>query len=182
MSDYKFQVLEVHTLHVRDFSGEKIVQALGDFRELSVNTACVESEMRAVIFPVRRILVKVFPFMIIFLAGLVLTFMITLYNYPVAFRIIRPAALFCGGAGMFDSVRKILSERKVLLSLTRDKALEKIAFKCAVESAPAKYNDNDLSYILVDEIKRAESPEELAEKYNLLPAISRKAIELVNRE
>ena len=83
---------------------------------------------------------------------------------------------------MFDSVRKILSERKVLLSLTRDKALEKIAFKCAVESAPAKYNDNDLSYILVDEIKRAESPEELAEKYNLLPAISRKAIELVNRE
>lgn len=180
MSDYKFQVLEVHTLHVRDFSGEKIIQALGDFRELSVNTACVESEMRAVIFPVRRILVKIFPFGIIFLAGLVLTFMITLYNYPAAFRIIGPAGLFCGVTGMFDSVRKILSERKVLLSLTRDNALERIAFKCAVVSAPAKYKDNDLSYIPVDEIKSAGSPEELAEKYNLLPAISRKAVKLVN--
>ena len=182
MSGYKFHVLEVHTLHVRDFNGEKIIQALGDFRYLSVNTACVESEMQAVIFPVRRILVKVFPFMIIFLAGLVLTFMITLYNYPVAFRIIGPAALFCGVTGTFDSVRKILSERKILLSLTQDEALNKVAFKCAVKSAPAKYKDNDLSYIPVDEIKCAGSPEELAEKYNILPAISRKAIELVNRE
>ena len=182
MSEYKFHVLEVHTLHVRDFNGEKIIQALGDFKYLSVNSACVDSEMQAVIFPVKKILVKAFPFMIIFLAGLILTFMITLYNYPVAFRIIGPVAIFCGGTGTFDSVRKILSERKILLSLTQDEALNKIAFKCAVKSAPAKYKDNDLSYIPVDEIKRAESPEELAEKYNLLPAISRKAIELVNRE
>ena len=183
MSEYKFHVLEVHTLHVRDFTGEKIIQALGDIKYLSVSSACVDSEMQAVIFPVRRILVKALPFMIIFFAGLILTFMITLYNnYPMAFRIIGPAGLFCGSAGMFESVRKILSERKILLSLTQDEALNKIAFKCAVKSAPAKYNDNDLSYIPVDEIKSVKSPEELAEKYNLLPAISRKAFELINRK
>ena len=49
-----------------------------------------------------------------------------------------------------------------------------------LKTAPKKFNDNDITYIPIDEETLKLKPEELASKYNLLPAISKKVYNLIH--
>ena len=42
--DYHFRVLQVQTLHVRDFGKNSKIQALGDFEEYDVCAACAQEK------------------------------------------------------------------------------------------------------------------------------------------
>ncbi|MBQ6664030.1 MAG: hypothetical protein IJM68_00430, partial [Synergistaceae bacterium] len=54
----RFRVLEVHTLHIRDFDGERVIQALGEFQEYDVCTACASEEVQALLLPAKRIVMR----------------------------------------------------------------------------------------------------------------------------
>ena len=46
-NDYHFRVLQVQTLHVRDFGKNSRIQALGDFEQYSVCAVCAEEKYAA---------------------------------------------------------------------------------------------------------------------------------------
>ena len=73
-----------------------------------------------------------------------------------------------------------MAQRKILMN--SDKALEISAWQCALKNAPKKFNDNDLTYIQINDDTKNLTPEELTVKYNLLPAISQKALKLIRGE
>ena len=181
-SEYSFRVLEIHTLHVRDFDGERLIQSLGEEIVFSVCSACVSSEMRAVLFPAVRILKGSAGFGVLIIAGLVMTLTLSLNAELMgAIRIIGPLAVLTGISGIFGRVREIFSHRKILAGLRENEARKYSAWQCVINNAPKKYNDNDITYIPVDDAMSL-SPEELAVKYGLLPAISRKAYEVIHKE
>ena len=179
IDEFVFHVLEVHTLHVRDFNGERLIQSLGNFQNYKVSTACAEAEARAVLFPLKRILKKCFPFLILFLIGVILIFTLTLQSEIFAVKALGFIAAFVGVSGMISECRKIFEVRKNLKSMTHDEALKFSAWQCMLKTAPKKFNDNDITYIPIDEETLKLKPEELAQKYNLLPAISKKAYNLI---
>ena len=108
-AEYSFRVLEVHTLHVRDFDGERLIQSLGEERVFSVCAACVSSEMRAVLFPAARILKKCAGFGVLILVGLVMSLTLSLNAEMMgAVRILGPLAVLTGISGIIGKIREIL--------------------------------------------------------------------------
>ena len=170
---FRFEVLEVHTLHVRDFGGEKLIQALGDKKEFSVCTACAQSELRAVLFPAGRIARKCWGFGVLVLAGLVLSLTLSLQDVMNALRVLGPLCVFVGLSGIISETQKVLALRREMLSPGEAEALRASAWRCVLLKAPKKYGDNDITYIPLEDAEGL-SPEELAGKYGLLPAISRR--------
>lgn len=180
--EYTFRVLEVHTLHIRDFSGERLVQALGEKRTFEVCAACVSSEMRAALYPAGRISRKCSGFVVLLLAGLGLTLTVSLNPEMMnALRVIGPLAAFVGVSGTIGKVREILAHRKILAGMSESDALHFSAWQCLLNNAPKKYNDNNITYIPIDDALKF-TPEELAVQYGLLSPISRKAYELIHKE
>ena len=171
---YSFHVIEVHTLHIRDFDGERVIQALGEFQDYDICAACASDEVQAVLFPAKRIAMKCLPFMLLGTVGLVLSLTLTLQDVMTALRAIGPLAVFVGVSGMAGKVREILKERETLLGMSRDDALKYSAWQLLLRNAPKKYNDNDITYIPVNKDTLNMKASELSERYGLLPAIADK--------
>ncbi len=183
MNNYRFHALEVHTLHVRDFEGERLIQSLGEFRDFEVSAACAEAEMQAVLFPVKRIFIKTLPFIILFFIGLGFSLTLSMKNNLIfAIRTLGPIALFSGAAGTFSEIKRILEQKKFLSSKAYEERLKISAWQCALKTAPKKFNENDLTYIPINEKTLKLKPEELSEEYNLLPAISKKAFNIITKK
>ena len=176
------KTLEVHTLHIRDFTGERLIQSLGNFRDFEISTACVESEARALLYPGRRIFVKSLPFVALIVVGLALALTLsTMTNIP-ALKALGFMAMFVGVSGIISTVRKNLATRKTFQAMNQAEREKFSAWQCVLSTAPQKYNDNDLTYIPVDEDTFMLDAKGLANKYNLLPAISQKAFNLIHEE
>ena len=181
-AEYSFRVLEIHTLHVRDFDGERVIQSLGEERVFSVCAACVSSEMRAVLFPAVRILKGSAGFGVLILAGLVMTLTLSLNaDMMGAVRILGPLAVLTGISGIFGRVREILGRRKILAGLSENDARRFSAWQCVLNNAPKKYNENDITYIPVDSETSRMTAKELAEKYTLIPAIAVQAHSTISK-
>lgn len=179
--EYTFNVLEIHTLHIRDFSGERLVQAVGESKSYEVCAACVSSEMQAVLYPARRILRGCLGFVLLIAAGLVLSLARRLEGEVWAVRVLGPMAVVVGVIGAVGKVRTVLRERRELEALGREERERVCAWRCLTKNAPHKHGDNDLTYIPVDEACSL-SEKELAVQYDLLPPIARKVYELINKE
>lgn len=178
-----FRVLEVHTLHIRDFNGERIIQTLGELRSYEICTACTLEGVRAFLYPAGMIAVKCLPFMVLAVIGAVLSFALTLNaEMMIALRVIGPIAVFAGVSGVIGRVRDILRVRDELRNMNHDEAMRYSAYTLLLENAPKKYNDNDITYIPVNNETQSMTPSQLAGKYNLLPAISTKAHEIMLKE
>lgn len=182
MSSIKIHTLEVHTLHIRDFGGERLIQALGNFRDFEISTACVESEARALLYPGRRIFVKSLPFVALIIIGIILVLTLSVKSEIPALKALGFMAIFVGLSGIISEVRKNLATRKTFQAMTPDERLKYSTWQCVLKIAPKKYNDNDLTYIPVDDDTKKLSVKELGEKYNLLPAIADKASKLLRGE
>ena len=184
----KFRLLEVHTLHIRDFDGEKIIQALGAFQDYEICTACALRGARVFLYPAKLILRKCFAFMILILAGMILSLLLTVNNsWPglegiFAVKVIGPLAVFVGLSGIFANVREILRVRESVSKMNHDEALRFSAYSLVLKNAPKKYQDNDITYIPVSKESQDMTPSQLAEKYNLLSAIAVKAHKLIQEE
>ncbi len=182
----RFRLLEIHTLHIRDFDGEKIIQALGDFQEYEICTACALEGARVFLYPAKLLLRKCFAFFMLILAGIILSLMLTVNDSFMkeifAVKAIGPLAVIVGLSGIFANVREILRVRESVSKMNHDEALHFSAYRLIIKNAPKKYNDNDITYIPVSKETQRISPSELAEKYNLLSAIAVKAHKLIEEE
>lgn len=177
---YPFRVLEVQTLHVRDFTGEKRVQALGEFRDWTVCGDCAVRWLEESLAPGKRLFKACLPFAIVLVAGVLLTVLVR--SDIRALGLLGPAAIFCGLAGGISSARRILARQKELLALPREEALKRAAWECLLAAAPKKNEDNDLTYIPVDGETRALDKKGLCLRYDLLPAIAAQALERMAKE
>lgn len=181
----KFRVLEVHTLHIRDFDGEKIIQALGEFQDYEICTACALEGVRAFLYPAKLILRKCFAFAVLILAGMILTLTLTVNDsWPLlegvfAVKALGPLAVIVGVSGVIGKVRGILRVRESVNKMNHDEAVRYSAYRLVIKNAPKKYQDNDIAYIPVSRETQSMSASQLAEEYNLLPAISLKAHEML---
>lgn len=169
----KFRALEVHTLHIRDFNGERIVQSLGEIREYEISMACAEREVQALLFPAKRIITKCLPFFLLTILGLALSFLLTFGEFLPALRAIGPIAFLVGLTGIAGKVRESLRERDSVSKMNHDEAVKYSAWTLVLRQAPKKSGDNDVTYIPLNDETERMSAEELAEKYNLLSAIAR---------
>ncbi|MBQ3447968.1 MAG: hypothetical protein IJG37_10035 [Synergistaceae bacterium] len=176
----RFRALEVHTLHIRDFDGERIIQALGDFREYEICTACASEEVQAVFLPAKRIVMMCLPFVLLTVGGAVLSLLLTFGGFMPAVRALGPVAFVVGMIGTAGKAREILGERETVSKMNRDDAVRYCAWQIVLKNAPKKYNDNDITYIPVSKDTLRMTPSELADKYGLLPPISSKAHELMH--
>ena len=182
----RFRLLEVHTLHIRDFDGEKIIQALGEFQDYEICTACALEGARVFLYPAKLILRKCLAFMILILAGIILSLMLTVNDSFMkeifAVKVIGPLAVIVGLSGILANVREILRVRESVSKMNHDEALHFSAYSLVIKNAPKKYQDNDITYIPVSKETQRMSPSQLAEKYNLLSAIAVKANKLIEEE
>ena len=170
----RFRAVEVHTLHIRDFDGERIVQALGETKEYEICTACAEREVQAVLFPKKRIMLKCLPFVLLGIIGAVLTLLLTVKNIMPVFRAIGPIAFVVGILGVVSKVRETLRERESVKKMSHDEAVRHCAWILVVKNAPKKYGDNDITYIPVNDSTKAMTAEKLSTEFDLLPAIASK--------
>ena len=181
----RFRLLEVHTLHIRDFDGEKIIQALGEFQDYEICTACALEGVRAFLYPAKLILRKCFAFAVLILAGMILTLTLTVNDsWPLlegvfAVKALGPLAVIVGVSGVIGKVRGILRVRESVSKMNHDEAVRYSAYRLVIKNAPKKYQDNDITYIPVSKETQSMSASQLAEEYNLLPAISLKANEML---
>ena len=176
------KTLEVHTLHIRDFTGERLIQSLGNFRDFEISEACVESEARALLYPAKRIFVKSLPFVALIVVGLVLALTLSTMTDIPTIKALGFIAMFVGLSGIISTVRKNLEVRKKFQAMNRAEREKFSLWQCVLRTAPKKYNDNDLTYIPIDDAAFMLSAKDLADKYNLLPAISQKAFNLIHKE
>ena len=170
-----FKVLEVHTLHIRDFSGERIIQALGGFQDYEICTACASKEVQTVLLPTKRIITKCLPFFMLVILGMILSLTLTFRDVITALKALGPIALAAGVSGIFGKVNEILNGRRKLITMNPEEALKYSAYQLGIKNAPKKYGDNDLTYIPVNEETLNLSAEELSSKFNLLRSIAAQA-------
>lgn len=162
---YHFRALEVHTLHIRDLSGEKRVQALGEVVRFSVCEGCARERLQENLKGVSAKVLASFTAILIF--GIVI--LALFWNGEGAFCLCGAAGAICGVLGIVYTEKESRQRRIAYNSLSEEKALEKSAWEVAVSCADHKCGDHDLSYIPI-------TPETLMQKngdlmicYDLLP-------------
>lgn len=162
---YHFDALEVHTLHIRDLSGEKRVQTLGDVVELGVCGACADEQLRR-----RRKgagLKEILPFAAILLIGILL--LSVFWSGEGALRLCGAAGAVCGVLGIVYTAKEGRQRRLAYDSLPEEKALEKAAWEVAEAHADHKCGDHDLSYIPITPETLKLKNGDLMVCYELLP-------------
>lgn len=177
--DYRFRVLQVQTLHVRDLGGEKRVQALGDFEEYTVCAHCAEEKYNGYMTAKHTLVKSVAPFALLGAAGLAV---ILLFLHQGAIRLLGIGMFFCGILGAYSNAKTSGKRRRELSAMTREEGLRSCAWECMIEGAPKKNDINDITYIPVDETTLARKNGDLMILYDLLPEIAVQAFEKIHKE
>ena len=175
--EFSFRALEVRTLPVRDLGGEKKVQALGDFIEVSVCRSCAEKQLGLELDPLKASRNSNLRFGGILLLGLVLVVLNYLFlGGGWMYTALGIAAVICGVLGIYENVKTGREKKAELTSLSPEKALEKAAWSAALACLPKKEpSDVDLTYIPVTEETLARKNGDLMILYHLVPAIALEA-------
>ena len=175
---YPFRVLEVQTLHVRDITGEKRVQALGLFQEYGICQDCARHKLYAIREASWELWKQLLPFAVIFVLGAVLTMIF--WSGEGVLRLLGLAGLVGGALGFAGSLKSSSQRRKEYAALSDEAALARAAWECLIDSAPKKDGENDLTYIPVNERTLAMKNGDLMIEYELLPEIAVKAYRLLH--
>lgn len=176
---YQFCALEVHTLPVRDFNGEKKVQALGAFKNFGMCSACAQKRLESILNPIPSLAQHCVPGILIFILGIVMIFLF--WNKDtLPLKIFGAAAIFCGITVFFSRIQKVVKQKKEFVSLPKAESLENAAWLCVLEKAPKKCNENDVTYIPVNEKTLQRKNGDLMILYNLLPQIAVQAYERIH--
>ena len=171
--DYPFRVLQVQTLHVRDLTGEKRVQALGDFEDHCVCRKCAERKLSSILNNRRATVKAALPFFLAILAGIALAAFF--WSRSGAFRLLGLAMLGCGLLGSISTLQAGEKKRSRFAPLSHDQALTQAAWECFLEAAPKKNDINDITYIPINQETLARKNGDLMILYDLLPEIALQA-------
>lgn len=179
-TEYEIRVLEVQTLHIRDWSGERKVQALGDFRKYAVCADCAEEKLKKTMDFGRSVLSGCISFGFILLLGIALAVCFWTEGGPL--RLLGLAAAVCGVLGTYATLQNGLERRKYYKAHSREEAFWQSAWELLLEKAPKKSEDSDLTYIPVTSKTLSMKNGDLMIHYGLLPEIAIKAYELIHKE
>lgn len=167
---YHFRVLQVQTLHVRDFGKNSKIQVLGGFEEYDVCAACAKEKYRAAMDDGAAMKKRVTPYAILLVLGLIVTGVF--WSGEGVFRLLGLAMAACGVMGAYGTGKSIGAKKRELTALSEEDALYRCAWECLLESAPKKDDINDITYIPVDEQTLARKNGDLMILYDLLPEIA----------
>jgi len=176
---YPLRALEVRTLHVRSIGGERRVQALGGEKESAVCENCARAQLDLTTDPLRAAKPQLTAFGAVIAAGIFIEAVTFLFlkGHQIGI-LLGLAAIICGGLGIYDALRRAKEKAASLRALPEQDALAEAAWDVYLAEAPKKENENDLSYIPVNEKTRARKNGDLMILYHLLPEI---AVEAWNR-
>lgn len=169
-NNYHFRVLQVHTLHVRDFGKNSRIQSLGDFEEYSVCASCAEEKYRFYMNDGAAIRKAALLYGGLMALGLVLCLLF--WNGEGVLRLAGLGLLAGGGLCLYGGIQSATKRKRELLTLPKDKALYECAWECMTDAAPKKNDINDISYIPVNEETLARKNGDLMILYDLLPEIA----------
>ena len=178
--DFHFRVLQVQTLHVRDFGKNSKIQALGDFEEYDVCSACAEEKYAAaqnVKAAARRTLLL---WGAVMAAGLVLA--AAFWNGDGVFRLTGLGALVGGALCMVSGFQTATAKKRQLDAMGYTEALAQCAWECMVDGAPKKNDVNDITYIPIDEKTLTRKNGDLMILYDLLPEIALQAHKWIHEQ
>ncbi|MBQ1369056.1 MAG: hypothetical protein IIY45_13390 [Firmicutes bacterium] len=198
--DIRFRALEVRTLPVRDLSGEKRVQALGDFVDVAICRSCAKKELELELAPLKASGKSNLRFGVVLLLGVLLIIGNLLFlKGGWIYTALGIAAVICGVLAIYENVKLARERQKELSSLPEDKALEKAAWNLALARLPKKeqnsssrqdtrlkkrmveHSDIDLTYIPITEETLARKNGDLMILYNLLPEIALEAHKRIHK-
>ena len=169
--DYHFRVLQVQTLHVRDFGKNSKIQALGDFEEYDVCAACAQEKYDSTVQVSAAVKKLCALWGTVMAVGLAVALVASRSGDGVL-RLAGLGALIGGGLILLGQLQNATKARKELLALNREEALYRCAWECMVDGAPKKNDVNDITYIPVDEKTLSRKNGDLMILYDLVPAIA----------
>lgn len=177
-AEYAFHVLEIQTLHIRDLTGEKRVQALGEFQDYAICKACAAAYLADIRRPGNKLARGCVPFIFILVLGIALT--AAFWNSNGALRLMGLAAMICGVLGLVSTMQGSTKHKREFDALHQEEAMAQAAWECMLEAAPSKGSDNDLTYIPVNKKTMAMKNGDLMILYDMLPAVAAKAYDLIH--
>lgn len=169
-SDYHFRVLQVQTLHVRDFGKNSRIQALGDFEEYDVCAACTKEKYDGIMDVKATIKKTVLLWGAVMILGLVLA--LSFWNGEGVFRLLGLGLLVGGGLCLYGNLQSATARKREFSALSREDGLYRSAWECMIDGAPKKNDINDITYIPVDEQTLARKNGDLMILYDLVPEIA----------
>ncbi len=171
---YPVRALEVRTLHVRSFTGERRIQALGDEKESAVCENCARESLALSTNPLRAAKKTLLRFAAVFAAGIVLEAVTFLFlkEHRTVFALLGAAAMACGVLGAVDALKNAKEKNRALRALPENEALEEAAWDVFTAEAPKKEGDDDLTYIPVNAKTLKRKNGDLMILYRLLPEIA----------
>jgi len=173
---YNFKALEVLTLHIRAYDGEKYVQALGEVVQLEICEDCLKQFQDSLRF--KRYFKKIIPFILMIVLGLLLLQVKTDID---AIKLLASVSLLVGILAcvyLFIDNQKLLNQLK---EMDQEEARRYCAWLLATIKAPKKSGDNDITYIDIEEAKGKEI-KQLCLDYDLLPAIGKQASGIIEKQ
>lgn len=178
-AQYTFQALEVHTIHLRELSGERRIQGLGALRQCVVCRDCAEKYLNTVLRPHRLLLRRGMPFAAILVLGVLMLGVLRFSSRPV--QMFGATAVICGVLGIASAIRTVLQKRRNYSRLPQETALEQAGWDCVLSVLPKKEQDADVTYIPVTKETLAMGTEELGLRFELLPPIAKEAAERIGK-
>ncbi len=168
---YPFRVIEIQTLHVRDISGEKYVQAMGKTADYSICSSCARQYISESSSFGGKYLKRLIPAAALILFGIVYTIF---QNFEIAYmRMLGPIAVLCGLLLIYAAVKEYREQKKSFEGLNGDEALKQAAWMQLIDTLPRKNEDQDITYVPVNGASKGMSIKQLSENYDLLPAIAK---------
>ena len=178
--EYPFRVLQVQTLHVRDLTGEKRVQALGDFENHCVCRKCAEQKLGSILNNRKSTVKAALPFFLAIFAGIALA--ACFWSSNGAFRLLGLGMLACGILGSVGTLQSGEKRRNQFAPLSHHQALSRAAWECFLEAAPKKHDINDLTYIPITPETLSRKNGDLMILYDLLPEIAIQAHQRIHNQ
>ena len=168
--DYHFRVLQVQTLHVRDFGRNSRIQALGDFEEYDVCATCAEEKYNATMDITKTMGKTMIIWSLIMVLGAILA--IAFWRGEGVLRLAGLGGLVGGGLYLFGAMQAANRRKGKLILMEKEDALYQCAWECMIEGAPKKNDINDITYIPVDEKTLERKNGDLMILYDLVPEIA----------
>lgn len=165
-------LLEVRTLHIRDFTGERKIQALGSFVYGSVCDPCARAGCTALLSPGRSILAQAAGFFALTLTGGILFYVLS--EFPL--RVPAACAMLLGFLGAIHKAQTMLARKKYIGALPPEQALAEVRLRILKDRLPHKEAENNLTYISLPVLLSAD-PGTLTAQYGLLPPIAQEAVD-----
>ena len=169
-NDYHFRVLQVQTLHVRDFGKNSRIQALGDFEEYDVCAACAEEKYADALDAAAAVRKTVTLWGILMAVGLALA--AAFWNGEGVLRLAGLGLLVGGGLCLIGGLQTATARKLKFSALSKEDGLYRSAWECMIDGAPKKNDINDITYIPVDEKTLARKNGDLMILYDLVPEIA----------